>query len=118
MTNVKVVFKILDNDKSVLRNHHFFKCHMIFDVKMENFRQKARLVAVGNTKKAPATVTYAIVVSCETVHINLTIDAFNEVKCGNVLNAYITAPFMELIWTTLGTEFGDDQGKTEIFVCY
>ena len=38
MTNVKVAFKILDDDESVLRNHQFVKCHMIFDVKMENFR--------------------------------------------------------------------------------
>ena len=67
--------------------------------------------------KAPAVGTYAIFVSRETVNIALTIAAFNEVKCGNILNAYITAPFMELIWTTLGAEFGNDQGKTEIFVC-
>ena len=80
MTNVKVVFKILDNDESVLRNHQFFKCHMIFDVKMENFRQKARLVAVGNTKKAPATVTYAIVVSCETVCIAIAIAVLNDLQ--------------------------------------
>ena len=67
-------------------------------------------------KKSPATVTYAIVVSCETVHINLTIVALNEiqVKCGDVLNAYTNVPVMELIWTTLGPEFGDNQGKTEI----
>ena len=68
--------------------------------------------------KAPAAVTYARVVSRETVCIALTIVALNDlqVKCGDVLNAYITAPFMELIWNTLGTEFGDDQGKTEIVV--
>ena len=37
-------------------------------------------------------------------------------KCGDVLNAYITSPFIGLIWTTLGTKFGNSQGKTEIFV--
>ena len=68
--------------------------------------------------KAPLTVTYASVVSRETVRISLTIAALNnlQVKCGDVLKAYITAPVMELIWTTLGTKFGDDQGKTEIVV--
>ena len=45
MTNVKVAFKIIDGDESVPRNHQFVKCHMIFYVKMENFRQKTRLVA-------------------------------------------------------------------------
>ena len=38
---------------------------------------------------APAAVTYASVVSCETVRIALTLAALNglEVKCGDVLNA-------------------------------
>ena len=69
--------------------------------------------------KAPPMVTYASVVSCETVCIVLTTAVLNklQVKCGDVLNAYITALVMELIWTTLGPEFDDDQGKTEIFVC-
>ena len=38
MTNVKFAFKILDGDESVPRNHQFVKCHMILDVKTENFR--------------------------------------------------------------------------------
>ena len=69
-------------------------------------------------KKASAAVTYARVVSRETVCIDLTISALNDlqVKCGDVLNAYITAPVMQLIQNTLGTKFGDDQGKTEIVV--
>ena len=68
--------------------------------------------------KAPLTVTYASVVSRETVRISLTIAALNNLraKCGDVLNAYITTPVIKLIWTTLGTKFGDDQGKTEIVV--
>jgi hypothetical protein len=53
---------------------------MIFDVKMEDFRQKARLVAGGHQTKAPATVTYASVVSCETVHLALTIASLNDLK--------------------------------------
>jgi hypothetical protein len=33
-----------------------------------------------------------------------------------VLNAYITAPITEKVWTTLGPEFGPDAGKTAIIV--
>ena len=64
-------------------------------------------------------MNYASVVSHETVRIAHTIDALNELqlKCGDVLNAHITAPVMELIRTTLGTYFKYDQGKTEIIVC-
>ena len=91
---------------------------MIFDVKMEDFRRKARLVAGGHMTQAPAAVTYASVVSRETVRIALTVAALNEVevKCGDVENAYITAPCSERIWTTLGAEFGADAGKRAILV--
>jgi hypothetical protein len=67
---------------------------MIFDVKMEDFRQKARLVAGGHQTKAPATITYASVVSCETMRLVLTIASMNdlEVKVGDVFNAYIIKP--------------------------
>jgi hypothetical protein len=67
---------------------------MIFDVKMEDFRQKARLVAGGHRTKAPVTITYASMVSCETMCLALTIASLNdlEVKLGDVWNAYITAP--------------------------
>ena len=68
--------------------------------------------------KAPATLTYASVVSRETVRIALTIAALNglQVKCGDVMNAYIQAPVTEKIWTTLGKEFGADAGKNAIIV--
>ena len=39
-----------------------------------------------------------------------------EVKCGNVMNAYITAPITEKVWTILGPEFGADQGKKALIV--
>jgi hypothetical protein len=39
-----------------------------------------------------------------------------EVKVGDVLNAYITAPIKEKVWTVLGPEFGHDAGKSTIIV--
>ena len=118
MKNVRVAFKILDDGEVVPRDHQWIRCHMIFDVKMEDFRRKARFVAGGHMTKAPATMTYASVVSRETVRIALTLAALNglQVKCGDVLNAYITAPVTEKIWTTLGPEFGSDAGKKAIIV--
>ena len=86
---------------------------MIFDVKMEDFRRKAQLVAEGHMTKAPPTITYASVVSRETVCLALTIASLNdlEVKVGDVLNAYITASITEKVWTILGPQFGPDAGK-------
>ncbi len=40
-----------------------------------------------------------------------------NVKVGDVLNAYITAPITEKVWTVLGPEFGIDAGKSAIIVC-
>jgi len=67
---------------------------------------------------APAAITYASVVSRESVRLALMIAALNalEVKCGDVMNAYITAPITEKVWTVLGPEFGADQGKRAIIV--
>jgi len=39
-----------------------------------------------------------------------------EVKVGDVLNAYITAPITKKVWTVLGPEFGIDAGKTAVIV--
>jgi hypothetical protein len=39
-----------------------------------------------------------------------------EVKVGDVLNIYITAPVKEKVWTVLGPEFGHDAGKGAIIV--
>jgi len=68
--------------------------------------------------EAPATITYASVVSRETVRIALTMAALNdlEVQVGDVSNAYITAPVTEKIYTTLGPECGEDKGKLAIIV--
>ena len=94
------------------------KCHVIFDVKMEDFRQKARLVAGGHMTSEPDVITYSSVVSRETVRLALTIAALNdlEIKSADIMNAYITAPTKEKIWTTLGPEFGNDEGKKAIIV--
>jgi hypothetical protein len=68
--------------------------------------------------QTPSAMTYASVVSRETVRIALTIAALNslDVKTGDVMNAYITAPITEKVWTILGPEFGADKGQHAIIV--
>ncbi len=39
-----------------------------------------------------------------------------EVKVGDFLNAYITTPITEKVWTVLGPEFGQDAGKSAVIV--
>jgi hypothetical protein len=86
---------------------------MIFDVKMEDFRRKARFVAGGHTTYTPHEMTYESVVSRESVRVSLTLAALNDldVKMADIENTYLTAPLTEKVWTVLGPEFGDDTGK-------
>jgi len=118
MEKVRIAFKILDDGDKVPPTYQQIRCHLVFDVKMEDFRRKARFVAGGHMTDTPATLTYASVVSRETVRIALTLAALNdlEVKTADIESAYLTAPASEKIWCTLGPEFGDDAGKTAIIV--
>jgi hypothetical protein len=93
-------------------------CHIIFDVKMEYLVQKSQTSCWYSKDQGPATITYASVVSRETACMTLTIASLNDlkVKVGDVLNAYITAPVREKVWTVLGPEFGHEAGKSAIIV--
>ena len=75
MKNVRVAFQILDENEEVPIGYKFIRCHMIFDVKMEDFRRKARLVAGGHMADTPAAITYASVVSRESVRLALMLAA-------------------------------------------
>jgi hypothetical protein len=118
MKEVCIAFNILPDGQSAPIGYQKIPCHMIFDVKMEDFWQKARLVAGGSQTETPVTITYASVVSRETVRLALTIASLNdlEVKVGDVLNAYNTAPVKEKVWTILGLKFGHDSGRSAIIV--
>ncbi|KAL7484179.1 hypothetical protein ACHAW6_009825, partial [Cyclotella cf. meneghiniana] len=55
MKNVCVAFDILADGVAPPPDHQYMRCHMIFDVKMEDFCCKAWLIAGGHMTKAPAT---------------------------------------------------------------
>jgi hypothetical protein len=118
MKEVQKAFEILPNGKTMLIGYQKIPCHMVLDVKMEDFKCKARLVAGGHKTNVPATITCASVISHETVHIVLMLAALNDlqVKVGDVLNAYITAPYKEKVWTTLGPKFGQKIGKNALII--
>jgi hypothetical protein len=118
MDAVRVAFKILEADESPPPTYQQIGCHIIFDVKMEDFWRKARYMAGGHRTETPTTLTYASVVSRETVCIALMIAALNDlqVKASDIQNAYLTAPVTEKIWTVCGLKFGPDAGKKAIIV--
>jgi hypothetical protein len=89
----------LDEEAHGPVNYQFMKCHIIFDVKMEDFRRKVRLVAGGHMTDPPATATYDIVVSRESVHIVLTAAALNDLDllAADIQNTYLNAPITEKV---------------------
>jgi hypothetical protein len=45
MNNVSIAFKVLNGEEAIPPTYQEIRCHMIFDVKMEDFRRKARFVS-------------------------------------------------------------------------
>jgi hypothetical protein len=118
MNNVRIAFKILNSEEAIPPTYQEIRCHMIFDVKMEDFLRNAQLVAGGHTADAPRVMTYASVVSRESARIALTLASLNDldVIMGKIENAYLTAPSTEKVWTVICPEFGEDTGKLALIV--
>jgi hypothetical protein len=118
MKNVRITFQMLNEVDAIPPTYQDICCHMIFDVKMEDFRRKARFVAGGHITDIPHAMTYASVLSRESFRIDLTLAVLNalNVKMADIENAYLAAPITEKIWTMLGPEFGDDAGKRALIV--
>ena len=113
-----MAFKILPDGKKAPIGHQFVQCHVVFDIKIEDFRSETRLVAGDHMTKAPATIMYASVLSRKTVRMALMVTTLNdpEVKLGDILNACVQTPITEMVWTTQDFEFCKDTSKTAVFV--
>jgi hypothetical protein len=63
-------------------------------------------------------VPYSMVVSCNSVHILLTMAALNnlDVLGANIQNTFLTAPNKEKCWMIAGPEFGPEEGKSFLMV--
>lgn len=75
--NMRVAFDMLLEGVSAPAGYQFVRCNLFFDVKLEIFWRKASVVAGGHMTDAPATITYASVVSRDTDCIALTLAALN-----------------------------------------
>jgi hypothetical protein len=62
MNNVRIAFKIINEEESAPPTYQEIRCHMIVDVKMEYFHRKARFVADGHPTDTQHAMTYASVV--------------------------------------------------------
>jgi hypothetical protein len=79
MKNVRIAFKIMIGYEVIPPKYQEIHCYMIFDANMEDFIHNACFVAGGNTTDTLHDMTYASVVSQESVIISLLMDDLNEV---------------------------------------
>ena len=68
MENVKITFQIIPEGDLPPNGFQYVNCHMIFDIKMENFQRKAYLVAGGHMTHTLDTITYSSVVMRDCMH--------------------------------------------------
>jgi Reverse transcriptase (RNA-dependent DNA polymerase) len=86
--------------------------HMIFDIKQEDMRHKARFVVGGHVIDSSNHTTYSSTISDISVRLLMLILIQNslELMVGDVVNAFLTAPCAEKLWSIAGSEF-QHQGK-------
>jgi hypothetical protein len=99
MKNFQIAFKMLNGDESVPPTYQEIRCHMIFDVEMDDFHRNPRFVAGGHTTDTPRAMTYASVASKESARIALTLAALNDltVNMDGIEDAYMTAPITDKV---------------------
>ena len=111
------VFEYKCPNLNVPRDFQYAPLRMIFEVKQEDLRRKARLVAGGHVVDSSMYESYSSVVQTMTLRLLQTI-AVNEglkIITGDIGNAFIHANTNEKIWTRAGPEFGEKRGSKIIF---
>ena len=53
MTKVGVAFQVMSGDLEAPPFLQEIRCHLVFDIEMEDFQRKARLVAGGHMTESP-----------------------------------------------------------------
>ena len=115
MLNVEVAFNFLDDNDRISIGFQQIHCHLIFDVKFSLDRE-ARYVAGRHTTDVSAAMTYASVVSRDSVRVMFLIAASNDldVKMCEIGNAYLNAETRERVWFIAGMEWGSGKGSKVI----
>ena len=116
-TNSSVAFQFLGLGTKAPPGFQKITCHMVFDVKFDLTR-KARYVAGGHLTEVPESMTYASVVSRDSVRILFTIAALNDldIRMCDIGNAYLNAKTREKVYIIAGPEWGDKEGETVLIV--
>ena len=116
MLNVGVAFEVLDEGQAAPVGWGKVTGHIIFDVKMD-FTRKTRWVLDGHKTPDPLKLTYAGVVSRESMRIAFTYAALNglDIFAVDIKNVYLQAPSSQKHYIICGVEFGlENIGKVAL----
>ena len=106
------VFDFYPPNYRVPNNYQYCPLRIIFDVKQEDLRRKARMVAGGHVINSSMYESYASVVQTRTIRLLETI-AMNEglsFMTGDIGNAFVHALTKEKIYSVAGPEFDHREG--------
>ena len=115
MKNIACAFDFPIDGKAPV-GYQKIDCHMIFDVKM-TLERKARYVAGGHQTEPTKDITFASVVSRDSIRIAFLVAALNDlnVLCADISGAYLNANVAEKVYTIAGNEFGPaKQGRVVV----
>ena len=86
---------------------------MIYEIKQQDLRHKARLVVGGHVVDASSHVVYSSTIKDISVRLLMLISVQNKLSfmTGDIANAFCTAPCREKVWSRAGPEFGSRQGS-------
>ena len=111
------VFQYKPPNFTIPFGYQYAPLRMIFEVKQEDLRRKARLVAGGHVVDSSMYESYSSVVQTITLRLLQTVAVNEGLKTitGDIGNAFIHATTNEKIWTKAGAEFGERRGCKIIF---
>ena len=85
---------------------------MIFDIKQQDMRYKARLVVGGHVIDSSDYTTYSSIIENISVRLLFLAAAHQGlgIMTGDIVNAFPAAPCEEKVWSKCGPEFGQQEG--------
>ena len=88
--------------------YQYCRLHFVYDTKSD-LRYKARLVCNGNKVDLKVILTRETVATTVSVHLLDQIPSAQSLKilCGDIGNAFIQATINEMIFSRVGSEFGN-----------
>jgi hypothetical protein len=109
MKNMWPVFEFREAGSSAPVGSTHIDLTVVFDVKMD-FSRKARICARGDQTDPPSSITYASVVTRESIRIGLLVAALNDldIMSADVAGAYLNADSPEKVHIICGPEFGTE----------